>query len=88
MDKRANPPTSEKRAESYRRHHEKQKSLGYPNQKRYRETHRGEFYEPKLRLPAASREVLDRLLQQTGMNTTQFFADAVMSKYGIDLTKK
>lgn len=89
MDKkRGDMSASEKRNATFRKYREKQKALGYPNQQKYRETHKGEFYEPKLRLPASSRATLDTLLKQTGMTTTQFFSDAVYEKYGIDLTKK
>lgn len=66
----------------------RQKALGYPGQKKYREAHRGEIYEPRLRIPSANRAKLDALLQQTGLTVTQLFAGAVYAQYGIDLTKE
>lgn len=66
---------------------ERQKQRGYPARKRYVEKHRGEIYEPKLRIPAYNKPLLEKLLADTGLTITQLFLDALETKYGVDLSK-
>lgn len=68
-----------------KRDNERKKAQGYTAQKRYRENRKGKYYEPKLNIPADKKEVLFRLMEQTGLTTTQLFVGAVEEKYGVIL---
>lgn len=61
---------------------------GYINQRNYAQRHKGEVYEPKIRIRAEYRPQLDSLLQQTGKSITELFLSAVEEKYGVILQKK
>lgn len=63
------------------------KEGGYMSQKRYRESHRGIYYEPKIRIPAAKEPVLKKLLADTGLSITELCLTAIEEKYGVDLRK-
>jgi hypothetical protein len=77
-----------RRVEKIKRDNESSKLRGYPAQKRYREAHKGEVYEPTVRIPAANKPLLEALLKSTNMTITQLFVGAVADKYGVDLCKK
>lgn len=88
--KSGRPPLSPDEREARRkakvqRDNNRQKERGYPARKNYVERHRGEIYEPKLRIPAANKPELEQLLAETGLTMTQLFVGAVKEKYGIDL---
>lgn len=84
------PPLSPEERETRRkakikRDNERKKAQGYTAQKKYRENRKGKYYEPKLNIPADKKEVLFRLMDQTGLTTTQLFVSAVEEKYGVIL---
>ena len=65
------------------------KRTGCAAQKKYRASHpevyRGRHYEPKLRIPIEKKDVLMRLVAETGMSITQLFVEAVQEKYNVTL---
>lgn len=78
------------------------KAGGYAAQKRYRENHpdrvreqkrkqnqknKGSIYEPKLRIPAENKPLLENLLTSTGLSITQLCLGAIEEKYGVKLSK-
>lgn len=86
------PPLSPEDREARRkakikRDNERQKERGYPARKSYVKRHKGEVYEPKLRMPASNKGMLEQLLAETGLTVTQLFVGAVKEKYGIDLSE-
>jgi hypothetical protein len=92
--KRGRPALSEEEREARRIAHnqktnERHKANGYASQKRcnaaYREAHRGEIYEPKLRIPSSKKGELQDLISKTGLTLTQLFVGAVEEKYGVIL---
>lgn len=76
-----------RRKAKVKRDNERQKERGYPARKSYIERHKGEIYEPKLRIPASNKPELEQLLVKTGLTVTQLFVGAVKEKYGIDLSE-
>lgn len=62
-----------------------QKANGYIAQKKYREAHKGSYYEPKIRIPSKTKELLTELLAKEGISLTQLVSKLVYDKYGIDL---
>lgn len=74
-----------RRKEKVKRDNERKKAQGYTAQKKYRETRKGRFYEPKLNIPVSKKSVLFQLLEQSDLTTTQLFVKAVEEKYGVDL---
>lgn len=66
------------------------KEGGYAAQKRYRENHpekvqewRTRIYEPKIRIKKEFRNVLEKLLNETGYSITELFVNAVEEKYDV-----
>lgn len=87
------PPLSPEEREARRiaknkRGNARQKERGYPARKSYVERHKGEIYEPKLRIPSSNKQDLERLLSETGLTITQLFVGAVKEKYGVDLSQQ
>ena len=77
----------QRRKERNRRDNERKKAMGYIAQKKYREKKKHITYQPKLCIPVEKKEDLFRLLEQTGLSTTQLFVGAVEEKYGVVLRK-
>ena len=68
-----------------RRDNERRKAQGWTAQKKNRESHREQYYEPKVRIPSDKKEVLLRLMSQTGLSVTQLLVGAAEEKYGVVL---
>ena len=67
--------------------HSSTKAGGYASQKRYREKHKGDVYEPKIRIKKEYKKNLETLLSATGLSITELFVSAVEEKYNIVLHK-
>lgn len=74
------------------------KEGGYASQKKYKETHpeknkewcknrRKKYYMPTLLIPIEHRDELKELMNSQGMTLSDFFLDAVETKYDIVLRK-
>lgn len=92
IKRRGRPPLSPEEREAHRilknkRDNERKKQQGYVAQKRYRENHKGELYEPKLKIPFEKKNDLLELLRSTGLTMTDLFVGAVEEKYKINLHK-
>lgn len=66
---------------------ERFKKNGYSYQKKYRETHRGTLYEPKIRIPIEYKPVFDKLLSDTNMSITELCLTSLEEKYHVILHK-
>lgn len=92
--KRGRPPLSPEEKEKRRIVRNKSaadrhKKNGYVAQKKYRNSHPEKYnqnYEPKIRIPLEKKDVLTKLIGQTGLTITQLFVGAVEEKYGVNLS--
>ena len=79
----------QRRIERNRKECERQKALGWKNQKAYRARHperRREMYsELTVRLPRDKRPQFDSLLASTGKTITELVLDALEKQYGVNL---
>lgn len=95
ITRRGRPPVlspeekEQRRIERNRKESERQKALGWKDQKAYRARHperRREMYsELTVRLPRAKRPQLDELLLSTGKTITDLILDALEMQYGVNL---
>ncbi len=74
-----------KRIVRNKRENERKKALAWKDQKNYRERHRGEYYEPKIRISRVSKPTFDSLLASTGKTITELVLDALEKQYGVNL---
>lgn len=77
-----------RRVKRNKRNNAYQKANGYIAQKKYREAHKGSFYEPKIRIPSINKELLTSLLERENMSLSQLVSELVYEKYGINLLSR
>lgn len=74
-----------RRVKRNKRNNAYQKANGYTAQKKYREAHKGCFYEPKIRIPSVNKEQIASLLERESMSLSQLVSALIYEKYGIDI---
>lgn len=78
----------QRRVKRNKRNNAYQKANGYIAQKKYREAHKGSFYEPKIRIPSVNKELLTSLLEKENMSLSQLVSLLICEKYGVDILSR